>query len=484
MYSDIIALTILRRKSYSSEALIPFITIISDAIAIEASFLISYWLRFLSFVNNYFPFEGPLPELKGYIVLSLMVIPVWILIFESRKMYRPRRVVFIFDEFFVIGRLVTFGIIFAFGLIFFYRVFPYSRLVFVLIWATSIILITFGRYIVLKIEKNLYNKGKALKNTLIVGNNSSAVDIYMNFEEHIYAGYKICGYLEEDHSGELKNYGKAKKLGSYSDIVPVIKKHSIQSVLVTIPSTENDKLYDIMKLCEGENVEFLLMPDFLEMITSSVRVQEVDGIPFLKIKSIPMSIWNSIIKRTFDIIFSSLVLLLTSPLLITLAFLIKITSRGKVFYKQERVSLEGKKFNMIKFRSMVKDAEQGTGAVFASKDDDRSTSIGKFLRKFSFDELPQYFNVLKGDMSVVGPRPEREYFINIMKEKIPKYLERHRVKCGITGWAQVNGFRGKDTSMEKRIEYDIYYIENWSIIFDLKIILKTLREMFFSKAAF
>ena len=168
----------------------------------------------------------------------------------------------------------------------------------------------------------------------------------------------------------------------------------------------------------------------------------------------------------------------------TIVVLIKLTSKGKIFYKQERVSLAGKKFGMLKFRSMIENAEKQTGAVFTAKNDTRSTPIGNILRRFSLDELPQFINVLKGDMSIVGPRPEREHFVNIMKEKIPKYLERHRVKCGITGWAQVNGLRGRETSLEKRIEYDIYYIEHWSIIFDLKIIIKTLREMFFSKTAF
>jgi exopolysaccharide biosynthesis polyprenyl glycosylphosphotransferase len=474
----------LKKKSYSSEVLVPVITVISDVVAIEASFLISFWLRFYSPLTKIFPFEGMVPPTGGYIALSAMVIPVWILIFQSRKMYRPRRVVFIFDEFFLMGKLITFGVVFAFGLIFFYRVFPYSRLVFIFIWAISIGLVTLGRYIVLKIEKNLYNKGKALKNTLIIGNNETALDIYDNFSKHHYAGYKIAGYLEEENFGR-DNYLKGKtKLGTYSHIVNVIKEYHIDTVFVAIPSNEHDKLYDIMKYCEGENVEFLMMPDFLEVITSSVRVQEIDGIPFLKIKSIPMNIWNRILKRVFDIAFASVILILTSPITISLALLVKLTSKGPVFYPQERVSLAGKKFYMLKFRSMVENAEAKTGAVFASKKDSRITFIGRIMRKFSLDELPQFINVLKGDMSIVGPRPEREYFINIMKEKIPKYLERHRVKCGITGWAQVNGLRGQETSMEKRIEYDIYYIEHWSIIFDLKIIIKTLREMFFSKAAF
>lgn len=399
-------------------------------------------------------------------------------------MYRPRRVVFIFDEFFVIGRLVTFAIIFSFGLIFFYRTFPYSRLVFILIWFTSIILITAGRYLVLKIEKTLYNKGKALKYALIIGNNPIALELYEKFITHPYTGYKVLGYVEENDDSSILEKKGCRRLGSFSDIVQIINEEKVEIAFITIPSKDNDKLVTILKICEGENIEFLLIPDFLEMITSSVRVQEIDGIPFLKIKSIPMNIWNRIMKRKFDIILSSIFLLLISPIFIILMILVKLTSRGPIFYLQERISIQGKKFNMLKFRSMIQDAEKKSGAVFTKKNDKRYTPIGKFLRKYSLDELPQFLNVLKGEMSLVGPRPEREYFINIMKSKIPKYLERHRVKCGITGWAQVNGLRGSETSLEKRIEYDIYYIENWSLVFDMKIIIKTLREIIFSKAAF
>lgn len=475
---------------YSSDVLVPVITLLSDIIAIELSFLLAYWIRFHSPLIKIIPVVTGIPELSGYVILSLMVIPVWILLFQTRKLYRPRRVVFIFDEFFLIARLVTFGIIFAFGLIFFWRVFPYSRLAFVIIWMLSIILITFGRYIVLKIEKNLYSRGRALKNAVIAGNNQTALAIYNNFSEHTYAGYKIIGYIEEDSQNPAESfpggdYLKGKnKLGVFSQIVQVVKKYRIETVLVAIPSNENEKLYELMRLSEGENVDFLLVPDFLEMITSFVRVQEIDGIPFLKIKSIPMGVWNQMTKRVFDFVLALLFLTIISPLFLIISLLVKLTSKGPIFYFQERVSYADKKFNMIKFRTMVPDAEKSTGVVMASKNDRRITPIGAFLRKYSLDELPQFINVLKGEMSLVGPRPERIYFINTLKEKIPKYLERHRIKCGITGWAQVNGFRGMDTSFEKRIEYDIYYIENWSIVFDMKIILKTLREMFFSKAAF
>jgi exopolysaccharide biosynthesis polyprenyl glycosylphosphotransferase len=226
----------------------------------------------------------------------------------------------------------------------------------------------------------------------------------------------------------------------------------------------------------------MLTPDFIEVMTSKLKVEEVNGIPFMKIKSLPMNVWNKMVKRIFDIVFSVIFLLLTSPLMIILIVLVKVTSKGPLFYKQERVGLDGKKFDILKFRSMKTNAET-SGPQFVSVDDDRYTPVGKFLRKFSLDELPQFFNVLLGDMSIVGPRPEREYFIDLMKESINKYLERNRVKCGITGWAQVNGLRGSQTSIQTRIDYDIYYIENWSLIFDLKIIFKTIKETFFSKTA-
>lgn len=224
-------------------------------------------------------------------------------------------------------------------------------------------------------------------------------------------------------------------------------------------------------------------PDFIDLMTSRLKVEEVDGIPFMKLKSVPMNVWNRFLKRVFDLIVSSAMLLILSPVMILISLLVKLTSHGPLFYKQERVGLDGQKFMMLKFRSMKTDAEV-SGPQMTTRDDRRYTPFGKFLRKYSLDELPQFINVLIGNMSIVGPRPEREFFINTMKDSIQRYLERHRVKCGITGWAQVNGLRGTDTSMQTRIDYDIYYIENWSIAFDIKIIFKTIKEVLFSKEAF
>jgi exopolysaccharide biosynthesis polyprenyl glycosylphosphotransferase len=218
-------------------------------------------------------------------------------------------------------------------------------------------------------------------------------------------------------------------------------------------------------------------------MTSRVRIRELEGIPFIPIKHVPLSSWNAVLKRGFDIVVAVLLIILLSPLFAVTALLIRLTSPGPVFYIQERVGLDGVSFPLIKFRSMRTDAERQTGPVWAQKQDPRATPIGRFLRRFSIDELPQLVNVLRGDMSLVGPRPERPHFVQQFRREVPKYMDRHRVRSGMTGWAQVNGLRGSEASIEERTKLDIYYIENWSLIFDLKIIFKTVRAVFFGKDA-
>jgi len=224
----------------------------------------------------------------------------------------------------------------------------------------------------------------------------------------------------------------------------------------------------------------MMVPDVLDLMTSSVSVKEIEGVPFLRLKSIPMTTWGRIMKRTFDLIVSLALLTVLSPLFLVIALLIKLDSRGPAFFRQERVGFDGGRFSMVKFRSMQPGAESESGPVFARSDDPRRTTIGSILRKTSLDELPQLWNVLKGEMSLVGPRPERPYFVDQFKALVPRYLERHRVKTGMTGWAQVNGLRG-NTSIEQRINYDVYYVEHWSFWFDLKILLKTIRALFTAK---
>lgn len=471
----------MEQKSNKIEILLPVLTIFFDVIAILIAYYISYQIRFFTSFNKIFPITEGIPELGSYLLFAIITVPVWIMILQQNKLYKLNRNVFVFDEFFQIFKCVTISIIFSIGIIFFFvRSFSFSRLVFVLIWLDSTLLILFFRYFTLKLEKTFYNKRVGLKNVAVAGNNDIAAKILDRFRKNAYVGFNVVGYFAKQQNNEFSE--EIKYLGDYEKIPELIKQYGIQKILISVGLEDQNDVFTLMKLCQGINVEFMLYPDYMEIITSKVKIEHIDGIPFMKLKSIPMNTWNRMLKRLFDIIFSFLFILFMSPVLLIIALIVKVTSKGPVFYSQERVGLDQKKFNIIKFRSMIVNAEKN-GPVFASRDEDRYTKIGKILRKYSLDELPQFFNVLKGDMSIVGPRPEREYFINQLKETVVNYLERHRVKSGITGWAQVNGYRGSTTSIQTRIDYDIYYIENWSLAFDVKIIFKTLKETFFSRTA-
>jgi Undecaprenyl-phosphate glucose phosphotransferase len=467
-------------KSSKLEFILPLLTIFSDAICIVAAYFIAYQIRFLSPFDKIIPVTYGIPDIKGYLFFGIITIPVWVLVFQASKMYRINRNVFIFDEFFVIIKCVTISLLLSIGVIFFFREFPYSRIVFLMLWAVSILLITFCRYFLLKFEKTLYNKNIGVKNVAVLGDNDMANRIYEKYSKDKFTGFNIIGYFSKNKP-EIKQKDKIY-LGDYDNLRTIIEEYNLEKVLISLNFEDSEDIYTIMSKCEGINIEFLSIPHYFGIITNKLKVEEIDGIPFMKLKSIPMNVWNRLTKRLFDIFFSLIILIIFSPIFFLIAILIKLDSKGNIFYKQERIGLDEKKFWLIKFRSMKTDAEK-TGPKLASTNDERYTRIGKYLRKYSIDELPQFLNVLKGEMSIVGPRPEREYYINQLKDSIQRYLERHRVKTGITGWAQVNGFRGANTSLQTRINYDIYYIENWSLVFDMKIIFKTLKEVLFSKSA-
>jgi exopolysaccharide biosynthesis polyprenyl glycosylphosphotransferase len=366
---------------------------------------------------------------------------------------------------------------------FFYRNFSFSRGVFILLWLTSIVTVTLCRFIIIEFEQWLYRRRKELKSIVIVGKNSTAEHIFSLFTKNLSLGYEVLGYYNDQPADETSPLHRCRYLGLITklpnDIIPL----RIQTVVVALSHTEQEKLIDLLRNTEGKNIEFMMVPDMLELMTSRIRIQEIEGVPFLKLKDIPMTTWNLITKRLFDIVMTLAGLIIALPIMIVVAIAIKLTSPGPILYIQERVGLDGVSFPLFKFRSMRMDAETNTGPVRNKKNDNRATSIGKLLHRTSLDELPQLFNVLLGQMSIVGPRPERPFFVEQFKNNIPKYLERHRVKTGMTGWAQVNGLRG-DAPIEERTKYDIYYVENWSLVFDIKIILKTIRAVIFAKDAY
>jgi Undecaprenyl-phosphate glucose phosphotransferase len=454
--------------------LIPFLTVICDVVAIEIAFLLSYWIRFhTSFFTSLGYLEENAPPLGGYLGGSLFIIPVWLMLFNARQMYGSRRNVSMADESLNIVKVVSLGMLVVMSAAFFYRDFSYSRIVFGLLWVTAMISLMIGRGNVRAVERRLYRKRAHLQRSIIVGADDNASTIYARLQGHGSFGIAIEGYFADAVAPPASPLASAPHLGTIAEAARYIQDRRVELVFIALGPENRAALFTLVSECEGINVQFMMVPDVLGVLTSQVKVKELEGIPFLEIKSIPLTAWGRILKRTMDIVVAGALLLLLSPFWVLIMILIRLESRGPLFYVQERVGLDGRSFRMYKFRSMRVDAERVSGPVWTQEHDERRTRVGVFLRKTSLDEIPQLYNVLKAEMSLVGPRPERPYFVEQFKELVPKYLDRHRVKAGMTGWAQVNGLRG-DTSLEERIKYDLYYIENWSLTFDIRIMLRTL----------
>jgi exopolysaccharide biosynthesis polyprenyl glycosylphosphotransferase len=291
--------------------------------------------------------------------------------------------------------------------------------------------------------------------------------------DHRELGFEVVGFLDDKKpSGDVLG---RPILGTVKDLQEVLEAHPVEQVLIALPLEAKRKTMQILDLLAKEVVEVRLVPDVLEYTALTATLEDLDGTPLINLSRTPLEGWNIFAKRVIDIALSAPLFIVLSPILAAIAIAIWLEDRGRVFYRQERMGIDGRSFHILKFRSMRHDAEASTGPIWAIRNDPRRTRVGAFLRRTSLDELPQLWNVLRGDMSLVGPRPERPAFVKEFKHKVPQYMQRHRVKSGITGWAQVHGWRG-NTSIRKRIQYDIYYIENWSLRLDFKILWMTLRH--------
>jgi exopolysaccharide biosynthesis polyprenyl glycosylphosphotransferase len=473
-----------RRRS--TDLLIPFLSVAGDVLAIEGAFLLAYVLRFHTPLVDFLGFpHDDLPPLRSYVGGSLFAIIAWLLLFNARRMYGARRNVVLGEEFLNVARVISLGMLIVMSAGFLYRGFSYSRAVIFLVWAIAILLVTLSRGGILALERSSYRRGKNLQETVLIGSGNEAREVFARLHLHPSFGFQFAGYFADAPATAGSALLKASYLGPLSAAADYIAQNAIERVFIAIGPQGHPDLFELIAACEGLTVEFMMVPDVLELLTSRVKVRELEGIPFLKLKGIPLTSWGRITKRAFDLVVSAFLLVVLSPLLLAIAFLVRVTSPGAVLYSQRRVGLDGREFSMHKFRSMIAGAEllDGQAGVDAPSDpsrgigarnDPRRTRIGRFLRATSLDELPQLLNVLKGEMSLVGPRPERPHFVQQLKAMVPKYLDRHRVKTGVTGWAQVNGLRG-DTSMAERLKYDLYYVENWSLSFDIMILLRTLR---------
>ena len=456
------------------------LVLLFDLATLSCSWILAYFLRFYLPVV---PVSKGIPPFFTYLTLLLVMLPLWYIVFKAFGLYRPRRISSKFAEIMDIAKGTTIAILILVSLTFFVRKYEFSRLTFVYFGIICVIALCVERILFRELLRLIRKRGYNLRHALIVGTGSLGQDVTDRVHSHPELGIKIRGFLCEDNSqigNELKGF---KVLDTFENVRNVVMNQNIDMVLITLPLSAHERLKRILDDIGDEMVSIMLIPDLIELATLRGGIGEFEGMPIISLRDTPLYGWNVVVKRVADIVLSITILLAVSPLMLVISLLVKATSIGHVFYRQERMGLDGRIFSMLKFRTMETQAEKETGPVWAAKGDSRKTIIGSFLRKTSMDELPQFFNVLKGDMSIVGPRPEREFFIQQFRSKIPKYMLRHKMKAGITGWAQISGWRG-NTSLEKRIEYDLYYIENWSLGFDLEIMWLTIWRGLVNKHAY
>jgi exopolysaccharide biosynthesis polyprenyl glycosylphosphotransferase len=414
-----------------------------------------------------------------FITLLILLALYFVGLYKEKKGVLPE-----VDEIISVIAGVTIGILFITAFSFFYKSFPGSRWVVLYAWLITIFFLSLSRLFIFFINRQLKKKGIGNKRALIIGADVLGQSIATKMIVDPILGYHLLGFLADKEPKETTYYLKNKLniLGSIKNYQSIIKKYNVHTVFLAIPNLDNVMILKIATFSNKNNVKFLTVPNLFELMASSVDISELDGIPLIAFKESPITKLNGLIKRISDLCFSLFGLILLSPLFLILSIAIKTTSKGPIFYSQERIGLNGKSFDFYKFRSMETNAEQNTGPVLAQdKNDPRTTKIGKFLRHSSLDELPQLYNVLKGEMSIVGPRPERPYFVDKYNKEIPNFMSRHKISGGITGWAQVNGRAELTVKPEEKLRYDLYYIENWSLLFDLKIIIKTIAQVLMQK---
>ena len=456
------------------------LVLLLDWITLSGSWIVAYYLRFYFPV---IPVSKGIPAFLTYLTLLVIMLPLWYIVFKAFDLYRPRRISSKAAEIIDIAKGTTIAILILVSLTFFVRKYEFSRLTFLYFWVICMITLCIERILFRELLRFIRKRGYNLRHALIIGTGNLALDVTDRVHNHPELGIKIRGFLSDDKSeigNELKGF---KVLDTCNNIRSIVMDQKVDIVLITLPLSARERLKRILEDIGDEMVSIMLIPDLIEFATLRGGIGEFEGMPIISLRDTPLYGWNLVIKRVTDVVLSVTILFAVSPLMFVILVLVKATSKGPAFYSQERMGLDGKIFSMLKFRTMETQAEKETGPVWASKSDSRRTPIGTFLRRTSLDELPQFLNVLRGDMSIVGPRPEREFFIQQFRSRIPKYMLRHKMKAGITGWAQINGWRG-NTSLEKRIEYDLFYIENWSLWFDMEIMWLTIWRGLVNKHAY
>ncbi|WPK12464.1 undecaprenyl-phosphate glucose phosphotransferase [Lysinibacillus louembei] len=448
----------------------------TDFLFLQLAFIMAWYLRFV--VNQ--EEQGSYLPMSDYFTWHIIYAVSFLAIGFLIHLYIPKRKMKFAKEVSKIIQVQIYSMFVLLSVLFVVKTVDISRMFLFLYLLTGFFIIVTYRFFVKQFLRGMRKKGFNQQFVLILGAGSIGKRYIENLENHPEYGLRAVGFLD-DYKQEN---GKQKILGKIADLPTILENKIIDEVVIALPLTVFSKYDKIISICEKAGVRVAIVPDFYDVLPATPHFERFGDLPVINVRDIPLDEYvNRVLKRLFDIVFSLCAIIITSPLLIAIAIGVKLTSPGPVLFKQERVGLNRRTFNMYKFRSMKDMPTVASDTQWTVENDPRRTKFGTFLRKTSLDEFPQFFNVLKGDMSIVGPRPERPYFVDQFKEEIPKYMIKHHVRPGITGWAQVCGLRG-DTSIEDRIEHDIQYIENWTLLFDIRIIFKTIVNGFVNKNAY
>ena len=453
------------------------IQVIVDMAIIVVSFLLAYYIRFY-ILNGYKSMS-----FSDLFIPILISIPMYLLLYTIFDLYTPKRTKSIYKEIFDIVKVnFVAALILILGL-YVFKIVNFSRVALALFVILNTTITSINRICLRYTLRKYRKKGLNQKHCLIIGATNTSKELINRINKNKHWGYNVVGIID-NHKNKDGYFEDFKVIGNFEDIEYVLDNKHIDIVFITISAEEYIHIGSLLKACERAGVKTNIIPYYHKYVPAKPRMDDLDGLTMVDTRYVPLDSYiMAFSKRIFDIVFSLFAIILVSPIMLLSVIMIKLTSPGPVIYKQERVGLNRKKFYMYKFRSMKVQTEEEEKTKWSTKNDPRKTKWGSFMRKTSIDELPQFFNVLKGDMSIIGPRPERPYFVEKFRDEIPRYMIKHQVRPGITGWAQVSGFRG-DTSIEGRIEHDLEYIENWTFLFDIKIVFLTIFKGFVNKNAY
>lgn len=453
--------------------------ILIDAMITAGSYVLAWFIQIKILTDAA---TGVLP-MEVYMLVLVPLVPGMLLLYSAFNMYTPKRIQSRRLELSNILKANLFGILFFMATVTLVKEHEFSRPLIFLFFGLNILLETAVRFAIRKFLRDIRRRGMNLKHVLLVGYGKAACEYIDRIMENPQWGYNVRGILD-DNAERSVSYRGIHIIGRTENLTDILEVHQLDEIVITLGLSEYYKLEHIVSSCERSGVHTKFVPDYGNIIPTKPYTEDLLGLPVINIRYVPLSnTFNSLAKRAVDIVGSLVCIVIFSPVMLLAALLVKITSPGPVIFRQERVGLHNRPFIMYKFRSMQVQSSAKERKGWTTRNDSRVTGIGKFMRKTSIDELPQLFNVLKGEMSLIGPRPERPQFVEKFRDEIPRYMVKHQVRPGMTGWAQVNGYRG-DTSIRKRIEYDLYYIENWTMGLDVKILFLTAFKGFVNKNAY